>query len=392
MKEKKYKHMTLDDRVEIQECLDKGMYFKDIAKRIEKDQTTVSKEVKKHIYTYTNAFTTTDQICPRHLKAPFVCNGCPKRSSSGCHYPKRLYRAKEAQKEYQELLVEAREGIPLNKESFYETEALVSDAVKRGQHIYHIIQSNHLPTSQSTVYRHIQKGYYSISPIHLPRAVKFKSRHSSPSEFVPKWAREGRTYDDFLVYLEQNHISDYVEMDSVIGRIGGKTIVTLHFNAFDFMIGLLCDNKTAAETASKLSALKARMKSAGFDFGEIFPILLTDNGGEFSCVHEIENDCDGVQTTKVFFCEPRAPYEKPHIEKNHTLFRDIVPPGSSFDDFTQETVNLILSHVNAVKRKQFNGKSAYDLFSFTYSDALASALGISFIDPQNVIQSPLLLK
>ena len=119
---------------------------------------------------------------------------------------------------------------------------------------------------------------------------------------------------------------------------------------------------------------------------------MTDNGGEFSCVHEIENDCDGVQTTKVFFCEPNAPYEKPHIEKNHTLFRDIVPPGSSFDDFTQETVNLIFSHVNAVKRKQFNGKSAYDLFTFTYSDALASALGIFFVDPKNVIQSPLLLK
>ena len=47
MKEKKYKHMTLDDRVEIQECLDKGMFFKDIAKRIEKDQTTVSNTLLK---------------------------------------------------------------------------------------------------------------------------------------------------------------------------------------------------------------------------------------------------------------------------------------------------------------------------------------------------------
>ena len=56
----------------------------------------------------------------------------------------------------QELLVEAREGIPLNKESFYETEAIISDAVKRGQHIYHIIQSNNLPTSKSSVYRHIK--------------------------------------------------------------------------------------------------------------------------------------------------------------------------------------------------------------------------------------------
>ena len=32
--------------------------------------------------------------------------------------------------------------------------------------------------------------------------------------------------------------------------------------------------------------------------------------------------------------------------KNHTLFRDIVKTGTSFDDFTQESVNLIFSHVN----------------------------------------------
>ncbi|MBO7360797.1 MAG: helix-turn-helix domain-containing protein [Clostridia bacterium] len=33
--------MTLDDRIEIQKCLCKGMHFKDIAKRIGKDRTTL---------------------------------------------------------------------------------------------------------------------------------------------------------------------------------------------------------------------------------------------------------------------------------------------------------------------------------------------------------------
>ena len=36
-KEKKNKHMTLDDRIEIQECLYKGMTFKKIADRIGKN-------------------------------------------------------------------------------------------------------------------------------------------------------------------------------------------------------------------------------------------------------------------------------------------------------------------------------------------------------------------
>lgn len=49
METKKYKHMTLDDRIERQECLYKGMSFKDIGKRICKDQTTISKEVRKHM-------------------------------------------------------------------------------------------------------------------------------------------------------------------------------------------------------------------------------------------------------------------------------------------------------------------------------------------------------
>ena len=84
-------------------------------------------------------------------------------------------------------------------------------------------------------------------------------------------------------------------------------------------------------------------------------------------------------------------YEKPHVENNHTLFRSIVPKGTSFDRFTQQTVDVIFSHVNAVARKQFNGKSAYDMFAFTYSASLASVLGISYIQPKDVIQSPRLL-
>ncbi|HJJ95413.1 MAG TPA: helix-turn-helix domain-containing protein, partial [Methanocorpusculum sp.] len=65
--------MTLDDRIEIQECLNKGMTFKDIAKRIGKNQTTVSREVKLHQKTHTNSFVRTDDVCPKLLKAPFVC-------------------------------------------------------------------------------------------------------------------------------------------------------------------------------------------------------------------------------------------------------------------------------------------------------------------------------
>lgn len=388
----KNKHMNLDDRIEIQECLAKGISFKDIGKRIGKSATTVSREVKLHLQTHSNGYTRSEEVCPLLLKAPFVCNGCDKKSRSSCPYKRQIYVAKTAQQSYEELLVESRSGVALNKESFYEAEKTISNAVRNGQHIYHAVISNNVSVSVSSVYRYIKAGYYSIGLIDLPRAVKFKARNEKKSEFVPYWAKQGRTYADFLEFISQNDDVSVVQLDTVIGEIGGKVIMTIHFVNTDFMVGLLMDNKTAAEAASKIAELKKNLKASNFAFGEIAPVLLTDNGGEFSIVSSFENDADGNFESHMFFCEPCSPHEKAHIEKNHTLFRDVVPTGTSFNEFTQDTVNLIFSHVNSVKRKQFNGKSAYEMFVFSYSEELANALGIYKIDPKQVVQDTSLLK
>lgn len=390
--DKKNKHLHFGERIDIQECLSKGMTFKAIAKRLGRSQTTVSREIKLHLQTHTNLFVKSDDPCPLLLKSPFVCNGCDKKSKNSCPFARRLYSAKYAQSQYEKTRSEARSGIPLSKESFYETEQIISNAVLKGQHIYHAIKANKLPVSTATVYRHIKLRYYSISPIDLPRAVKFKPRNPQKSEHIPNWAKKGRLYQDFLCYTEQNQDIPLVQLDTVIGRVGGKAIMTIHFVSCDFMIGLLLENKTAAEAAHKITELKKRLISCNFSFGRIVPILLTDNGGEFSIVSAFENNVNGQIETHLFFCEPNSPYEKPDIEKNHTLFRDIAPKGTSFDDFTQHNIDLIFSHVNAVKRKQFNGKSAYDMFAFSYSQELANALGISLIPATEVVQNPSLLK
>jgi IS30 family transposase len=158
------------------------------------------------------------------------------------------------------------------------------------------------------------------------------------------------------------------------------------------MFGLLLDDKTAAEAASKIRALKGKMNAGGVRFGDVLPLLLTDNGGEFANTWAFTDGLDGAPETSLFFCDPSRPCQKPKVEKNHTIFRDIVPKGASFDHFTQETVNLIFSHVNGVKRKVLNGKSPYETFSFLYGDAIPALLGIQAIPAAQVIQSPKLLK
>lgn len=392
--------MSLDDRLEIQACLDREMTFKAVAARIGKDPTTISKEVKKHITVNPGAQTrTTDSNgnpivkppCPQLLKAPFVCNGCKKRHHY-CGFQKQLYVAKKAHAEYEALLVESREGIPLNKEAFYEADAIISGGIKKGQHLYHILQANDVGISQSTAYRHLHRGYLSVSKVDFPRVVKFKPRKQYNQNYIPKTARINRTYDDFLAHISENGVSSWTEMDTVIGRVGGKVILTFDFTFCNFMSGVLLEDKTAAETARKVCALKERMSAENIRFGDVFPLLLTDNGGEFANISAFTTDSDGEVETSLFFCDPYCSSQKPRVEKNHTLFRDIVPKGESFDAFTQETVNLIFSHVNNVRRKSLNGKSPFEIFSFTYGEKVASILGVSYIPAGDVIQSPKLLK
>ena len=383
----KHKHLTLSDRNDIQLGLERGETFKAIGQSILKDPTTVSKEVKRN--RQVRESTCHNLTCPLLDKAPFVCNGCPKRRQN-CGYKKILYLAKQAQKQYEQTLVEAREGTPLNSKTFWDMDKVISDGVKKGQHIYHILKTHNLDVSSSTVYRHIRKGYLSIAPIDLARAVKFKERRKSKLPSIPKEAKKGRSYEDFQNYLALNQLDSWLEMDTVMGRMGGKVLLTFNLSFCNFIFARLLDNKTALEVTKHLYDIKNTLHQADKDFFQLFPVILTDNGGEFARVDDIEMDVRGE--SKLFFCDPNRSDQKGRIEKNHTLIRDILPKGTSFDNLTQEDINLVCSHVNSVKRAALNGKSAYELFAFTYGEEIPKFLGISKIPAEDVCQSSKLLQ
>ena len=383
----KHKHLTLSDRNDIQLGLERGETFKAIGQSILKDPTTVSKEVKRNRQVRES---TCDKLpCPLLNKATFVCNGCPKRRQN-CGYKKIFYLAKQAQKQYEQTLVEAREGTPLNSKTFWDMDKVISDGVKKGQHIYHILKTHNLDVSSSTVYRHIRKGYLSIAPIDLARAVKFKERRKSKLPSIPKEAKKGRSYEDFLNYLALKQLNSWLEMDTVMGRMGGKVLLTFNLSFCNFIFARLLDNKTALEVTKHLYDIKNTLHQADKDFFQLFPVILTDNGGEFARVDDIEMDMRGE--SKLFFCDPNRSDQKGRIEKNHTLIRDILPKGTSFDNLTQEDINLVCSHVNSVKRAALNGKSAYELFAFTYGEEIPKLLGISKIPAEDVCQSSKLLQ
>ena len=89
-------------------------------------------------------------------------------------------------------------------------------------------------------------------------------------------------------------------------------------------------------------------------FKNHFPVILTDNGSEFKNPKDLELDAKGNQRTKIFYCNPMASYQKPHVEKIHEYIRYITPKGISLNNRTQEEITLMMNHINSTSRASLN--------------------------------------
>lgn len=139
-------------------------------------------------------------------------------------------------------------------------------------------------------------------------------------------------------------------MDTVIGKQGGKCLLTIHFVNTSFMLAFLREHNDAQSVIDIFNNIQNTLSIDKFK--ELFPLILTDNGSEFSNPTEIEFDMKtGELRTQIFYCHPSSPFEKGSCEVNHKLLRRILPKGTSFDNLTQEDINLIMSHINSYKRK-----------------------------------------
>lgn len=427
----KNKHLTLDERYKIQHMLDAKKSFASIARSIGKDRSTVSKEIRNHLlfkqtgclgilfndcanrtHCSSRLFCKLDcpdckfgkcslcikhcdayekELCPRHDKAPYVCNGCSARSR--CTLEKRLYSATYAQQEYELVAREVRSGVCITEDEALLLDEIISPLIKQGQSIHHIVQNNapDIMYSEKTIYNYVDKGVLSVKNIDLPRKVRFKPRKSKHDQIkVDKKCRIGRTYKDFQNYMKEHPGALVIEMDSVIGTSGGKCLLTIHFVNCQFMLAYLRDRNTAASVAKCFDGLYTLF---GHDrFTTLFPLILTDNGSEFSDPTAIETDMDGISRTKIFYCDPSSPYQKGAAENNHEFIRRIIPKGKSFNDLTQDDIDLMMDHINSYKRENLAWNSPYEIFRLFYGQNTLDALGANLISPNDITLTPSLLK
>lgn len=430
------KFLTYEERLLIEKGINEQKSFGEIAKSIGKDRTTVAKEIKKYSYlqksgcsgypynackkrktcTYKkvcgnqcdvpskykcsicikcNAVCPefVEEVCISRNKPPYVCNGCGEYKH--CTLMKNIYNAEQAHVSYSERISESRTGILADEGEISRINAVITPLVRKGQSI-HQIYVNHvdeLMCSEKTLYNYIDACLFDVRNIDLPRKVKYRPRYKKPEFKVDRACRTGRTYQDFLKFMELHPETNVVQMDSVIGSPGGKVLLTIHFVSTGLMLAFLREANTSQSVIDIFDLLDKVLGPERFN--KLFPVILGDNGSEFSNPKAIEYRKDwrvGLHRTNVFYCDPSCPYEKGAIEVNHELIRRIIPKGTSFNDLTQNDIFLMMDHINSYKRKKLNNRSPYEAFSFYYGEDTLRRLGCQPVAADSIILKPGLLK
>lgn len=207
---------------------------------------------------------------------------------------------------------------------------------------------------------------------------------------MDKKCHVGRTYADFQAFIEKNPHVNVCEMDTVEGRKGGKVLLTIFFRNCDLQLMYLRDSNTSSSVTQIFDRLR---KILADDFKVVFPLLLSDRGTEFTNPTPIEiNTVTGEIECDLFYCDPQQTNQKSRCERNHEYIRYILPKGTSFDDLSQEDIDLIMNHVNSMPRGSLNAKAPIQLFVELYGDKTATRLGLEYIPLDQLCLKPELLK
>ena len=409
------KHLTFEERCKIEEYINKGFRKYQIANELNKSQSTILREIRNNrvlkprkifnenpfncihlkdckVCTGKCRYYETEK-CNRRDKFIGACNNCPDIKK--CKLDQYFYKAKFAHEKYRETLVDARQGVNLNTSELFEIAHIICPLIDKGQSLYTIL-NNHpeIKLSVKTLYNYIEMGLFKdwgITNLSLKRKVKRKIRSKKLKKRNEPANYTGRKYEDYLQFKEENPDVPTTEMDTIYNNQAGPYIQTFIFENTSLMIGILHTEKTADSMSKALDLIQDKLTAE--EYQKIFSLLLTDRGTEFAKPIQFEVNIDtGEIRSKIFYCDAQMPSQKPHVENNHNLVREILPNGQNWTSLTQEKVELIFSHINSTPRKSLGGKTPYEVFSFLYGENILKKLNIQKIAKDEVNTTPRLLK
>ncbi|WP_156683029.1 IS30 family transposase [Oceanivirga miroungae] len=394
--------MKLKDRIEIEIRLRENTGIREIARLLNVNPSTVSREIKKNRMVCRNKkvielnYRDNEEILETHpcellTKSPNVCNGCPRYINNHCYYHYVIYNAEQADNNYLKLKSESNSKIK-NEVVQIELKKDIQKLLNLGQPISHIhislkeIYKDDMVSIQ-TIYDWISKGIVKYTK----KKIKTRATNLSKDKIEYKKRLEflkNKEFQDFVEYTKGKNLN-IVEMDLVCGPLGSNGyILTIFIPRIQFLMAYKLKYKTPYEVLRVLDDIENKI---GYSmFKKLFGVILTDRGSEFLKFNEIEISKKTLKNrTKIFYCDAGTPTQKPFIENIHRLLRKVYPKGVSLENVSQEDLYEVVSNINSLKKKAYNNKTPNDMFIETYSKTLLSKLSLRAYNCDEVVLLPL---
>ena len=430
------KNLSILEIGNIEFYLNEGKGYSEIGKILQKNESTVRKEIKKYSSYFgshrkcSNCLNNDNchqkylceniidkfkcsqckycleavKCCPNYRvnidcellkKNHHVCNGCNLYYK--CKNVKIKYHAETAIKMHNAVQRVSRIGTKVDDfpEEFKD---YISRLIKNG--ISPEVIMNTLPNkflmfkvSTPTVYAWIDKGLLDCCNLDLRNKVsrvKYGT-NTIKRNTVRGHQLNGRSIEDLSEEERINRPLGFVELDTVEGIKGGELLFTIMFPCFSLMLGFKIRRKTQEEIGNILDMLEEKLDSY---FYVLFRKGIPDNGCEFLDFNLLEKSIhkDLNKRMEIHYAHSYAPYEKPHIENNHILLRWLIKKGYDITLLSSYDILNIINRLNNYPRPKKNFKTPLQLLEEELGNNILDLLDLHHIPIEQLNMRDMIIK
>ena len=308
-----YKHLSEAERGEIEAYLSVGLKPAEIARRLGRNRSTITREINRGSITQVKKVNGQKVYYQRYYAD--AAHNRYRHAREASYYLKLDSVSDDFLRAFTEAMRE--------KPRVHSVDTFV--------HTYRLQHVDAVVPSTKTLYNYIHQGLLEIKVIDLPRAVrirkKFTKRPSNKKHL-------GKSIEERPEEINNRSRFGDWEIDSVLGgkTVGEPSILTL------------VERQTRYAVTKKLVEKKAEyVNQAVLECMKLYPIksITADNGNEFSSLSKIEG-------LDVYFAHAYSSYERGTNENFNGLLREFIPKGCSLKELNQ---NLLEDYTKAINER-----------------------------------------
>jgi len=322
----KYKHLTLEERYQIQAYKEAGFKKNEIAKKLNVHPSTIGRELKRNSSKINKKYTAT--------KADKVSSDKRRYASQKSNF-KMIKKVKNYIIKYIE-------------EDYSPEQASATLKLKHEINISHV-----------RIYQYIEGDKLLGGDLHTH--LRFYHTDHRRAMYGEKY--KGKIKDRVSISQRPDIVEDKerigdLETDTIVGANQKGAITTIVDRASMFV-------KISIPTSKKASDIEDETLRLLTPFKEKIHTITSDNGFEFSNHKNISKalNCD------YYFCHPYSSWERGLNEYINGLIRQYIPKGTSFEDITPQYIQMIEDKLNNRPRKSLGWKTPNEVF---YAEKIAA--------------------